>query len=1455
MKRLILMIGLVFYATVSAFSQWSWGGQIYYGYGSSVGNISFNSDVELWIAEGRTLTVGNVATHGFSLTKHGGGTLVISGDNPEWDGDIIYGSRADSIVLAGTLGHFVNDSVGHLYTGSIISSPDSVNVFVINQPDAEVQTFDTYGYRNSGRGLTIIQSGKSCSRFVRSSHSLMANIELRNAGVVYIDGEYHTERIAVTNGGTLIMGENSADGIRDVVSFDRNGPDSPFEILNFAKSTVLQIGNYYGPTLAQLSGTVIHSGTLKIDVYDPGVYWDLTADMPDWAGSFSDKIEIDSGEYIFNDGAGIDIAFDPAFESAVIQSDADYFLPLVIVDRPALSPITGANRVKVVQNFPGWNMSFFVGDGMYGTRIGWGYIKMSKILPDLYAFSDFTNTARDNPVAIPVKNNDRSPNKPFTPVAITGQPHHGTAAVVSGDTVVYMPARGYTGLDTMTYRITFGADTSYAKIYITVSEWPDNIDLSADCFGNAEATAWSIEKKYQSQASLSDRVHSSAQPLVGDLDGDGIPEIVTMNYAGSPYFSDRILIFRADLTLYGSIPVPTAESYATLPLAVGDVDGDGRGEIIYGSGYRNGTAGGTLPADERYRLYAFRMDGSQVWKSDRTYIETFNGSRFHSASINISDLDGDGRVEIAVGDRVFAGESGVMLATLLPGGRGRQRNAASATDVDGYMPAIGDINGDGIQEIAAGNTTYQIRIASRTDPSLNRIRITGKLTYLYDSLAVDGYTSVADIDMDGKLDVVVVGRNPDVNPESRMYVWQGTGIRSNQIGDIITGDRIAFPAGYGGHVPTQGHNGSRAFVGDINRDGTADIVYASNYLIAAVSYVPGNRSFGFVSRSKTSDASGSAATTAFDFNLDGSPELVHRDDTHLHVYDLNGQEIASLECQAVAGTESPVIVDLNGDGEAEILVSGADPSDKPNDGGDVAGNCRLMVFGSSARGGKWASARRVWNQHGYNVANINEDLTVPRYPMNAAAIFPGGDGVINTGDDVHPYNGFMQQMTVMNRNGNTMMYVPDVYIDRNASLMTLTGDSLSVTVAVVNRGTAATGSPVYITLYRENVSTQSKILTHAADISIKPGETAYVTVGIKNIKPYFPMVYVAARVNDDGSVFPAVQECDATNNVVRMPGSIASLVMKKDAMLNGVPDNGALPNPVSALFNENIQYKITTVNVNYRYGTVTVRDTLPLYMDYVAGSSSPAAQLTNTAGAPSRQVLEWTLPNISPMNAFTVSYTATPQSGSCASQPLFVNRAWVTVSDTVTVETNGTYHQGAGISLINFSSGAGGILLNAHPQALDYKTHPRSGVIVASDDGYEFAGWSHDSYVSLRGDTVGACEGIMSYEAIRVYGNVTLKANFELAKSDGSLHKVDSLTNAGDDKSVLPVLTDDVWSAGRVLYVRTANPGSVVRIYSAAGASIKQQHTITEGDMSFTLPPGIYVVTINNGAGRKVVIE
>jgi hypothetical protein len=184
-------------------------------------------------------------------------------------------------------------------------------------------------------------------------------------------------------------------------------------------------------------------------------------------------------------------------------------------------------------------------------------------------------------------------------------------------------------------------------------------------------------------------------PSVGDVDGDGYPEIV--------WATDKlVLAHRANGSLLQGFPILVAAGYqARTTPTLADLDGDEVLDIIFGA--RAGVGG-------KGRVHAYRYDAVSekpvVLPGWPTELGTFDVY----ASASVADLDKDGSLDVVVEshDRVHAWNSngisfpgfdgGVLLEapsiTLSTNGTGAATSSA--------QPALGDINGDGIYEIVVG---------------------------------------------------------------------------------------------------------------------------------------------------------------------------------------------------------------------------------------------------------------------------------------------------------------------------------------------------------------------------------------------------------------------------------------------------------------------------------------------------------------------------------------------------------------------------------------------------------------------------------------------------------------------------------------------------------------------------------------------------------------------------------
>ena len=1124
----------------------------------------------------------------------------------------------------------------------------------------------------------------------------------------------------------------------------------------------------------------------------------------------------------------------------------------------------------------------------------------------LWAFNDTIVTVGTLPVTIPVLDNDLRSVCPALISAILTLPPstQGNAVITPGnDSITFMPYPGFTGLSQFVYEIECNGATHSATVYVRVIEFPDNI-IESDCWGDPLSFVFTMRESRR----MTGGAHIKNTPLVGDLDGDGIPEIVTFSSnAEYNYFRVMNVFDGATGALKKAVTLPASMNNSgwitTAPAVLVDADRNGKGEIILVGA--NG------------RLYSYEATGVgssfdliSKWPSGIAFSNPVGAGPASSLPQPIvTDFNGDGVPELVIYNQIYNAVTGALLGTtevMTSAYMGRNPSLSGNSGCT-FVAAV-DMDGDGLPELVAGGAVYKVTIS----PS----GTTATCSILSKNTSVgDGFTGVVDIDLDGVLEVVVAKTN---GTNSFVYVWRP---------DIKGGGAGTFKS-YTLTTSTGGAtvNHSFPFIGDI--DGVTHPVTGLKYpeicimtpnAVMALSYDPLTDTHSQLWKITSSDGSGGTGITLFDFNNDGAYELVYRDETHLRILDgTNGlDKVTPLPCASGTAWEYPVIADLNGDGSANICVSCYNHTPSPT-------AYDLVVFSSNSQ--PWAPARSVWNQAHYNIVNINQDLTVPEYSISPATVFPGADNILNTSDDVRPFNGLLMQQTMLSENGTPLWLLPDVYTDLSLIQTTVSGNALTITVNIVNQGEAAIGPPVYVALYKpsspQTYNTTDTIATVMLDDQILQGDTGQVIFYIPDIT-LFPMENFVIRLNDNGVTYPYQAECEYGNNEITIVNPGLYLMMQKHATMFMIPSgsvvhDGFYANPVAALYGDTIEYHISAVNPYLTSKNVIIRDTLPAWLDYL--SSNPSTT-TYPAGS-NRTEIVWSFPTLS-SGTVSVSFRTTPQSGVSVSQPLYDNRAWITIRDIVTnftdtiITTNYTYHQGVGVSLVTFSAGYGGKIFNATEQVLDYRMSPNSGIVIVPDEGYRFAGWSHPAYLSLRGETISAQSGIMRYDTLTVHGDVELHANFDLevypivyqlngGENDGNnpvtytIKSGEIILNAprkegdtfigwtgsnGNEPQLTVTIptrstgerayyanflhsgrrrdfqskdapeTDRIWAAGNELYVRASKSGSILRVYLENAIIYKQQIILQPGETKYKLPGGFYIVSLNNGVGQVVRIE
>ena len=184
-------------------------------------------------------------------------------------------------------------------------------------------------------------------------------------------------------------------------------------------------------------------------------------------------------------------------------------------------------------------------------------------------------------------------------------------------------------------------------------------------------------------------------PVIGDLDGDGQPELVICSVSSEAgYDSGRILVFDlANLTLRG-ISAPVVDNGAwegVRDLKLRDVDGDGRMEII-------------IAADSYYdgAVEIYRFDSNNTFTRTWTNATRPSGSPFNR--VDVADLDGTGSPKVIAANSIaHSGSPGVYVYIYdYPSGAQSWQSVNLSGGWDGVTGLIvQDLDANGSKEIAA----------------------------------------------------------------------------------------------------------------------------------------------------------------------------------------------------------------------------------------------------------------------------------------------------------------------------------------------------------------------------------------------------------------------------------------------------------------------------------------------------------------------------------------------------------------------------------------------------------------------------------------------------------------------------------------------------------------------------------------------------------------------------------
>ena len=535
------------------------------------------------------------------------------------------------------------------------------------------------------------------------------------------------------------------------------------------------------------------------------------------------------------------------------------------------------------------------------------------------------------------------------------------------------------------------------------------------------------------------------------------------------------------------------------------------------------------------------------------------------AQPSIADLNADGRPEVIIGNVVLDGLTGrgpgdvdLPVGALAWDGRNLE-DATPGANLGvgnnaflGPVSTVADLDRDGLQEVIAGNTVYNYDGSERWTYEYTTMN-----SSCGGSLDCDGYNAVGNFDGDDDGEVVIIRLgelfilNHDGSPVAGIPLpIRIPGAPANVVeptyspaeyatvaplydedGDLLPPERIlcggaldllAYDAlgnpvmSEGDHVVvhTAGANESGPpTIADFDGDGFAEVGTASSTAYVVFDFqctgdpLPTECEREWVRWMAENEDCSSRVTgsSVFDFEGDGSAEVVYADETSLRIF--NGSDGTILYEDATHSShtrlEMPIVVDVDNDGKAEVVV----PESNTN-----ASRGGIEIWENSNN--NWVRTRRIWNQHAYSVTNVTENGQIPRVPEPNWTRFR--------------LNSFRQ-----NVQPGGLFDAPD-FVVREISGLDCDEGQFTVAVVVGNDGSRSVPPGILIEVVVTTDDTRVFDLgTMATTDWLLPGQSEQLDLVFATPSgPHPTEIRVSATIDADGTGGQRYNECNEDNNSV-----------------------------------------------------------------------------------------------------------------------------------------------------------------------------------------------------------------------------------------------------------------------------------------------------------------------------------
>jgi len=504
------------------------------------------------------------------------------------------------------------------------------------------------------------------------------------------------------------------------------------------------------------------------------------------------------------------------------------------------------------------------------------------------------------------------------------------------------------------------------------TRWFEGDPITDDCDPNASGA------ENQSAAN----VRPAGTVAAGDLDGDGIPEIVVPLQAGGI----EILDARGNIISSSATGLwPIGEEWKYPGPAIANIDFEGFAEIAVGNRIL------TLKKDANDKLVVDRVFTGQLRTGT---MKNGSAEQHHGPAVCFADLTNSPGLELVAGTTLYrlpdvadcaaAPNSDYCLNRLTKVWDGTEVNPGKIAYPEGFC-AVADVLGedvaaapgpgnplDGTPEVLVMADGHLL-ILKGDDGTLLR-----DLTFP-NAGNQGGAPNVDDFDGDGFPEIATA--------LSAFYT----------VFDLQEPNAEHCPAWPNVLTQTEatpGTNPERTPGGACTRDAQCNDGAVCNQKSGQCVCLHSGWK-----RQTEDDSSKVTSSSVFDFNGDGAAEVVYNDECYFRIYDgASGGQYVALPSLSRTIVENPVVADVDNDGNAEIVFvqnnaviqcqdqhgDGEDDMDrvfldsapgKKNDVQTTSLPNGLEVWGDPSD--VWVSARRVWNQHSYHVTNVTEGGRIP----------------------------------------------------------------------------------------------------------------------------------------------------------------------------------------------------------------------------------------------------------------------------------------------------------------------------------------------------------------------------------------------------------------------------------------------------------------------------------------------